>query len=104
MKTKMIFLTLFLTSGVVSLRAGQSDFKSYINGTSYAPTTHDTWGVFLGLTQSDSNIDDYIREQISLGKWINPFTGQPLPSKRGVFVFGQDNPALELLRGITDHL
>ena len=61
-----------------------------------------SWGVFLGAGMSQetlSQIDQWQQE----GKWINPLTGEPLQHVP-VFVFGQDNPLVEGLRLITDHL
>ena len=61
------------------------------------------WGVFLGMGQDASNIEDYIRRQAAAGKWVNPFTGASLEGVP-VYVFGKQNRLLETARVLGDHL
>ena len=61
-----------------------------------------TWSVFLGTGWNQNN-KDLIAQYQRDGKWINPFTGQPLQDAQ-VFVFGRDNALLEAVRIVGDHL
>lgn len=60
-----------------------------------------TWAVFMGTGWNEKKkglIDQWQRD----GKWVNPFTGQPLKDAQ-VFVFGRDNALLEAVRIVGDH-
>lgn len=99
--TIVVSLVGVILAGGPVVRADEQDFLDYIND---RPTfrEHHSWAIFFGTgwTQEDlKHIQEWERE----GKWINPFTEQPF-DKVKVFVFGQDNPVLEALRVVSDHL
>jgi len=87
--------------------AQSSDFRDYINGLAQqspsSPTDHESWALFLGMTQTPDNTSGYLQLEIDAGRWINPFTRRSLDDAP-VFAFGQDNNPLEYLRVILDHL
>jgi hypothetical protein len=101
-----------LIAGVISLasvilivtlaaHADKQDCLDYANDRP-AFDRHETWAIFMGTGWTKESLKQ-IEEWERQGKWINPVTEQPFDKKIKVFVFGQNNPALEALRAFSDH-
>ena len=63
---------------------------------------HYQWGIFLGAGTTPEQLRKFA-EEIEAKRITNPFTRRPFDDVK-IFAFGKDNPLLEGLRLVTDHL